>query len=149
MKDDEKNFINEINPSSEEIANILNRIEKIAIVGLSPKEDRPSNRVAKYLLDQRYQVIPVNPGQKEILGFKCYRSLKDIPFEVDAADLFIRADRVPDVVDQALDKGIKLIWMQLGIYHRESGEKAIRAGASVVMDKCIKIEHERMTSSIP
>ena len=75
MKDDEKNFIHEINPSSEEIDNILKWIKKIAIVGLSPKEDRPSNRVAKYLIEQKYQVIPVNPGQKEILGFKCYRSL--------------------------------------------------------------------------
>ena len=149
MKDDEKKFIDEINPSPEEIDNILKGIKNIAVVGLSPKEDRPSNRVAKYLIDQKYQVIPVNPGQREILGFKCYSSLKDIPFEVDAADLFIRADRVPDIVDQALDKGIKLIWMQLGIYHRESGDKAVRAGASVVMDKCIKIEHERMSSSIP
>jgi predicted CoA-binding protein len=67
---------------------------------------------------------------------------------VDAADLFVRADRVPDIVDQALDKGIKLIWMQLGIYHRESGKKAVRAGATVVMDKCIKLEHERMKTSI-
>lgn len=148
MKDDEKNFIDEINPSSEEIDNILKRIKKIAVVGLSPKDDRPSNRVAKYLIEKKYHVIPVNPGQREILGLKCYRSLEDIPFEVDLVDLFIRADRVPGIVDQALAKGVKLIWMQLGIYHREAGDKAVKAGATVVMDKCIKLEHERMTSSI-
>lgn len=147
MNDDEKSFINEFNPSSQEINNLLRRVKKIAVVGLSTKEDRPSNRVAKYLKEQGYQVIPVNPGQNEILGLKCYRSLKDIPFEVDLADLFLRADRVPDAVDQALDKKIKGIWMQLGIYHREAGEKAKKAGVSVVMDKCIKIEHKKMKSS--
>ena len=148
MIDDEKSFINEFNPSSQEIENLLKRVNRIAVVGLSPKEDRPSNRVAKYLIDQGYQVIPVNPGQNEILGLKCYRSLKDIPFEVDLADLFLRADRVPGAVDQALDKKIKGIWMQLGIYLRDAGEKAKKAGSFVVMDKCIKIEHEKMNSSI-
>ena len=144
MSNDEKDFIIETNPSSNEINDILKSVQKIAVVGLSPKEDRPSNRVAKYLLGQGYQIIPVNPGQREILGVKCYHSLKEIPFKVDMADLFIRVDRVSDVVDQALEKEIKVIWMQLGIYHRESGEKALKAGATVVMDRCIKQEHERM-----
>lgn len=145
MNEDEKHKIDKINPSLEEIDDILKNINKIAVAGLSPKEERPSNRVAKYLIEQGYEVIPVNPGQKEILGNKCYRSIADIPFDVDAADLFLRADRIPDAVDQALDKGIKVIWMQLGIFHIESGEKAVQSGASVIMNKCIKIEHERMT----
>lgn len=130
-------------PPPEEIKKILKDSKKIAVVGLSPREDRPSNRVAKYLIEHGYEVVPVNPGQKEILGAKCYSSISDIPFKVDVADLFLRADRVPAAVDQALQKGIKVIWMQLGIYHSESGEAAVKAGATVVMDKCIKIEHER------
>ena len=149
MNGDEKKIISRLNPSIEEIDNILKKIKKIAVVGLSPKEKRPSNSVARYLLDHGYEIIPVNPGQSEILGHKCYHSLIEIPFEVDAADLFIRTDRVPKAVDQAIEKGIKVIWMQLGIYHIESGNRALKAGANVVMDKCIKMEHERMHASTP
>ena len=129
------------NPSPDEIREILNNTKKIAIVGLSPKEARDSNKVAKYLKDHGYEIIPVNPGQKEILGEKCYKSLEDIPFEVDMANLFLNPKRVPPVVDQAISKGIKVIWMQLGIVHNESAEKAKKAGIKVVMDKCTKIEH--------
>ena len=144
MSNDDKYFIDDINPSPEEIRKILQDSKKIAVVGLSPKEDRPSNMVARYLMEHGYDIVPVNPGQKEILGQKCYRSLADIPFDVDIADLFLNASRVPDAVDQALDKGIRVIWMQLGIYHREAGEKASGSGTVVIMDKCIKVEHEKL-----
>ena len=77
-------------PSSDEIKKILTSVKKIAIVGLSPKEERDSHKVAKYLLDHGYDVVPVNPGQKEILGKTCFRTLKDIPFPIDVADLFVR-----------------------------------------------------------
>ena len=148
MNDDDKSFIDDINPSPEEIRTILQRSKKIAVVGLSPKEDRPSNRVAKYLMEHGFDIVPVNPGQKEILGKKCYSSITDIPFDIDIADLFLNASRVPDAVDQALQKGIKIIWMQLGIYHREAGEKAAKAGATVIMDRCMKIEHEKMNNPL-
>lgn len=144
MSSDDKSFIDDINPSTEEIRAILEESKKIAVVGLSPKEDRPSNRVAKYLMEHGFEIVPVNPGQKEVLGMKCYRTIIDIPFEVDIADLFLSADRVPEAVDQALEKGIKVIWMQLGIYHREAGEKASDSGATVIMDRCMKMEHEKL-----
>lgn len=148
MADEDKSFIDGINPSPEEIRNILQKSKKIAIVGLSPKESRPSNMVARYLKEHGFEIVPVNPGQKEILGEKCYRSIADIPFDVDIADLFLNARRVPDAVEQALDKGVKVIWMQLGIYHLEAGEKASSSGATVIMDSCIKTEHEKMSNPL-
>lgn len=146
MSSDDKSFIDDINPSPEEIREILEKSKKIAVAGLSPKEERPSNSVARYLMEHGYDIVPVNPGQKEILGIKCYPSIADIPFDVDIADLFLNAKRVPDAVDQALHKGIKVIWMQLGIYHKEAGEKALKAGATVIMDRCMKREHEKINN---
>lgn len=148
MNSDDRSFIDEINPSPEEIREILQKSKKIAVVGLSPKENRPSNMVAKYLKEQGFEIVPVNPGQKEILGEKCYPSITEIPFDVDVADLFLNASRVPDAVDKALEKSIKVIWMQLGIYHREAGIKARGSGATVIMDRCIKVEHEKLKNPL-
>ncbi len=134
------------NPPSDEIEGILERSKKIAVVGLSPKAERDSNRVAKYLMKNGYEIVPVNPGQKEILGQKCYKNLEEIPYPVDMADLFLNPTRVPAVVDQAINKGIGVIWMQLGVIHNEAAQKAREAGVTVVMDKCIKQEHERLES---
>lgn len=131
-------------PSSDEIKKILEETKRIAIVGLSPKKERDSNKVANYLKKHGYEIIPVNPGQKEILGEKCYRSLEDIPFEVDMVDLFVRAERIPPVVDQAIEKEVKVIWMQLGIVHEGAAEKAVQKGIKVVMDRCVKMEHEKL-----
>ena len=136
------------NPPSDEIKEILHTCKKIAIVGLSPKEKRDSNMVAGYLMGYGYEIIPVNPGQKEILGEKCYRALKDIPFKVDMVDLFLNPSRVPQVVDQAMEIGARVIWMQLGVVHNESADKAREAGIRVVMNKCIKIEHENMVAEM-
>lgn len=132
------------NPPSEEIKEILTKYKRIAVVGLSPKEERDSHRVAKYLMEQGYEIIPVNPGQKEILGKECFKTLKDIPFEVDIVDLFLNPTRVPPIVDQAIDIGAKVVWMQLGVVHNEAAKKAKKAGIKVVMNKCIKQEHEKM-----
>ena len=131
-------------PPSDEIKDILKRCKKIAVVGLSPKEERDSNKVAGYLMEQGYEIVPVNPGQKEILGKKCFKTLKDIPFQVDLVDLFINPTRVPPIVDQAIEIGADVIWMQLGIAHNESAEKARKAGIQVVMNRCIKIEHKKI-----
>jgi uncharacterized protein len=144
MNDADKSYIDGINATPEKIRQILENVKNIAVVGLSPKEERPSNRVAKYLLAHGYSVTPVNPGQKEVLGEKCYRSLMDIPHDVDVADLFLGNERIPDAVDQAIKKGIKVIWMQLGVFHREACEKVIKVGATVVIDRCMKIEHEKI-----
>jgi len=133
------------NPPSEEIREILLHHRTIAVVGLSPKASRDSNRVARYLMDQGYEVIPVNPGQTEVLGRTCYRSLADIPFQVDVADLFLNPDRVPPVVDQAMEKRVRVIWMQSGIVHNAAAQKARKKGIQVVMDRCIMQEHKRLT----
>ena len=132
------------NPPSKEIEAILRGCRKIAVVGLSPKESRDSNRVARYLMEQGYEVVPVNPGQKEILGKTCYKSLRDIPFQVDMADLFLNPTRVPQVVDQAIEIKVNTVWMQLGVIHNEAAEKIRNAGIRVVVNRCIMTEHRKM-----
>lgn len=133
---------------SYDIANILNECRIIAVVGLSPKPERDSNRVAAYLISRGYDVVPVNPGQKEILGRKCYKSLSDIPFKIDMANLFINTSRVPPVVDEAIEKGVKVIWMQLGVAHEQSAQKAEAKGIRVVMNRCIMAEHRYLSDRI-
>lgn len=124
-----------------EIHEILTNSKTIAVVGLSPKDSRPSNQVARYLQEAGYRVIPVNPGQTEILGEKCYASLLDIPEPVDIVDIFRRPEDVPPVVDQAIAIKAGVVWMQLGIVNEEAAAKARNAGLTVIMDRCLKIDH--------
>jgi len=133
------------NPSSEEIREILNHCRTIAIVGLSPKEQRDSNMVARYLKANGFNIVPVNPGQKEILGEKCYKNLREIPLTPDMVNLFLNPERVPEAVDQAIEIKTGVIWMQLGIAHNQAAAKAREKGIKVIMNKCIKTEHERMS----
>jgi predicted CoA-binding protein len=126
------------------IRRILENHKVIAMVGLSPKEDRPSNVVARYLLAHGYTVIPVNPGQSEILGQRCYASLKEIPVKVDMVDVFRNAADVPPIADDAISIGAKSLWLQLGIVNQEAAETASAAGLDVVMDRCPKIERARL-----
>ena len=123
---------------------ILENHKVIAMVGISPKEDRPSNAVARFLMARGYTVIPVNPGQSEILGQRCYPSLKDIPVKVDMVDVFRKAEDVPPIADEAIAIGAKSLWLQLGIIHQDAAEKAAAAGLDVVMDRCPKIEMPRL-----
>ncbi len=132
------------NPLDDEIRELLQKSKKIAIVGISRKEDRDSFKVAKYLKEHGYQIIPVNPVYEEVLGEKCYKSLSDIPFEVDIVDIFRRPDAIPPIVDEAIKIGAKAVWMQLGLAHNESAKKAREAGLQVVQSKCIKIEHAKL-----
>jgi predicted CoA-binding protein len=115
----------------------------IAVVGLSPKEDRASNAVARYLLAQGYRVIPVNPGYDEILGLKSYPSLKDIPEPVEVVDVFRRSEQVLPVAEEAVAVGARALWLQLGIVNDEAVRLAEAAGLLTVQNRCIKIEHER------
>ncbi|MBT8346677.1 MAG: CoA-binding protein [Desulfofustis sp.] len=117
----------------------------IAVVGMSPKSQRPSNSVAAYLIAQGYRVIPVNPGHKEILGLTCYPELGAIPESVDIVDIFRKSSEVGPVVNQAVDSGARAVWMQLGVINEEAAERAVSAGLLTVMDRCIKIEHSRLT----
>ena len=131
-------------PPSKEIEKIIQNAKRIAVVGLSPKPHRESNKVARYLLEQGYDMIPVNPGQTEILGRTCYRTLEDIPSDIDVANLFLNPNRIPPVVDQCIRIGVKTIWMQLGIVHNEAAQKAREAGLEVVMNRCIMVEHRNL-----
>ncbi len=134
------------------IRGILNTVKTIAMVGISPKENRPSYFAFKYLLERGYRMIPVNPGQagKEILGQTCYAKLSDIPEPVDMVDIFRGAAHVPPIVEEALALKPKpqVIWMQLTIRNEEAAKRAEDAGIKVVMDRCPKIEYGRLSSEI-
>jgi predicted CoA-binding protein len=125
---------------------ILKGVRTIAMVGASEHWNRPSFFAMKYLQGKGYRVIPVNPQAKgeEILGEKVRRGLDDVPEKIDMVDIFRRADAVPGIVDQAIAKGAKIVWMQLGVRHDEAAAKAEAAGLQVVMNRCPKIEYSRL-----
>ena len=123
---------------------ILHDNKKVAVVGLSANWSRPSFFAAKYMLEHGFEVVPVNPNYSEILGQTCYPDLFSIPGKVDVVDLFQKVDKIAPLVDQAIEIGAKVVWMQLGIVHEEAAEKARAAGLEVVMNRCIKIEYARL-----
>lgn len=133
----------EFNPEDTEVKAILENHHTIAVVGLSPDPNKDSHRVARYLLEQGYRVVPINPKCDQILGQKCYASLKDIPFPIDIVDIFRKIEAIPAIVDEAIAIGAKVVWMQLGLAENQSARKAQEAGLQTVMNKCIKIEHSR------
>jgi len=134
---------------STEISQLLKTANTIAIVGLSPKDDRPSNMVGRYLIAAGFTVYPINPGQKEILGNKCYPALRDLPFSIDIIDIFRKSEDVLPIVVEvlALQNLPKAIWMQKGIKNEEAAELARSQGIMVVMDRCIKVDHENLNRS--
>jgi predicted CoA-binding protein len=129
--------------SAEDRLRILERYRRIAIVGLSANPMRPSHFVAIYMLSKGYDIIPVNPREKQILGRACYASVRDAPGPIEIVDIFRETAAVPGVVEDAIAAGAKVVWMQLGIVHEEAAERARQAGLEVVMDRCVKIEHAR------
>ena len=128
----------------DDLGKMLKESRTIAVVGLSNKEERDSHKVARYLKEHGYTVIPVNPKFGEVLGERCYPDLKAVPEHIDIVDIFRSVDAIPGIVDEALAVGAGNVWMQLGLAHEESAEKARCAGVPVVMNKCIKIEHSRL-----
>ncbi|MEO7726801.1 MAG: CoA-binding protein [Burkholderiales bacterium] len=122
---------------------ILRENRVIAIVGLSANWYRPSYFAAKYMLDHGYRVIPVNPSYQEVLGQKCYPSLRDIPEKVDIVDCFRKSEEIIPLADDAIAIGAKALWMQIGVINEAAAQKARAAGLDVVMDRCVKIEHGR------
>jgi predicted CoA-binding protein len=135
----------DVTPPSGEIEEILRKCKRIAIVGISPKTFRDSNRVARYLLEKGYDVVPVNPGHREILGLPCFRNLREVPYPLDMIVLFLNPARVPPVVDQAIELRVPAIWMQLGVVHNPSARKAMEAGVWVVSNLCVMKEHARLS----
>ncbi|MFA7249948.1 MAG: CoA-binding protein [Dehalococcoidia bacterium] len=120
----------------------------IAVVGISSNPDRPSNDVAKYLIDAGYTVYLVNPmEEQDIFGLPVYDSVRDLPEAVDIVDIFRRPGDVPPVVADAIASGARAVWMQLGIVNEEAAAQARAAGLDVVMDRCTKIEHRRLQSA--
>jgi predicted CoA-binding protein len=128
---------------SEKTRRILLRCKTIAVVGLSAQWHRPSYFAAKYMQEHGYRVNPVNPGYAEILGEKCYKSLRDIPDKVDIVDCFRKSAEIPAIAEDAIAIGAKVLWMQLGVENGEARRKAEAAGLEVVENRCVKIEHGR------
>jgi len=122
---------------------VLRLGKRVAIVGLSGNAARPSHFVAIYLRSRGYEVIPVNPREKTILGVESYPSLTAIPGGVDIVDIFRDPAAVPAIVEEAIAIGAKAVWMQLGVVQQKAAERARAAGLAVVMDRCMKIEHAR------
>jgi len=123
---------------------ILGSCRVIAVVGLSPKEDRPSYTVARYLQKKGYRIIPVNPQADMILGEKCYRDLYAIPEKVDLVNIFRRSEEVMDVIRDSIAIGAGAVWMQEGIRNEEAAKLAREAGLVVVMDRCLKKVHQKL-----
>ena len=119
------------------------KLSRIAIVGLSSKELRASNFVARYMRYHGYEVVPVNPAEKEILGLPCYPTLADIPGGVEMVDVFRQPELVPDIAGESLAIGAKCLWLQFGVISEEGANIAADGGMDVVMDRCLKIEHAR------
>lgn len=130
--------------SDQELRVILQEMRTIAIVGISDKEDRPSYRVARYLQEQGYKIIPVNPRLTEVLGEKAYPDLQSIPEPVDVVDVFRKPEEVVSIARDAVAIGAKVLWLQLGIKNEEAEQLAREAGLKTISDLCIKIEHTRL-----
>jgi uncharacterized protein len=122
-------------------------LKNIAVVGMSKNEGKPAHFVPKYLIEHGYNVIPINPTITEVLGRKSYPSIAEIPDNVDVVDVFRKSEDVPVVVMDAMKKkGIKVIWMQEGIYNEEAERKAKENGMDVVYNRCMMAEHKRLFS---
>jgi predicted CoA-binding protein len=132
------------NPDDDTIRRLLERVRRIAVVGSSPKPYRDSNRVARYLLERGYEVVPVYPRELEILGQKVHRRVQDVPGGVDLVDVFRRSEEVAGAIDDALAAGVGAIWTQLGCVDETAARRAVSAGATVVMDRCLMVDHARL-----
>lgn len=127
---------------------IIQNHESVALVGVSANPIRSSNFVASYLVRTPFRTYPVNPVYDEVLGQKSYPSLLDLPEVPDIVDVFRRPEAIPEVVDQAIEVGAKVVWLQLGLRHDEAARKAMDAGLKVVQDRCLKIEHARFSGKL-
>ena len=132
------------NPDDGAIQKLLESVRRIAVVGLSPKPHRDSNRIAVYLLEHGYEVVPVYPREDEILGQKVYRRVQDIPGSVDLVNVFRRSDVLPAVFDDLLAAGAGAVWTQLGCVDEDGARRALAAGLTVVMNRCVMVDHSRL-----
>jgi uncharacterized protein len=129
----------------DEIGRILREAKTIAVVGLSSDPAKPGHYVPAYLQGQGYRIIPINPILDEALGERAYPDLRSVPEKIDVVDVFRRAEDVPPVVEQAIEVGARAVWMQRGIVNEEAAARAREAGLDVVMNRCMMIEHRRLS----
>jgi len=130
--------------NNSEIQGILNKYKTIAVVGMSKNPLRPSYQVANYMINAGYNIFPVNPGHKEILGLECFPNLKSISAKIDIVDVFRRPEHVDEIVDKSAQIGAKVMWFQFGVINHKAAINAQSYGLKVIMDRCIKIEHRRI-----
>jgi len=134
-----------VNSNKEEIKEIFDSVKTIAVLGLSPDESKASHRVAKYLKEVGYKIVPVYPKEDEILGEKVYRSLKEIPFEIDMVDIFRKPAAFDAIADACIERGdVKVFWGQQGLVNNAAAEKAEKAGMKVVQNHCSMVEHRAL-----
>jgi len=124
---------------------MLTKYRTVAVVGLSPDAGKPSHEVAAYLKRAGFRIIPVNPACAEVLGETCYPTLAEVPGEVEIVDVFRRSEFLPEIVEQAIAKGAKVVWMQEGVVNEPAAARGREAGLQVVMDRCILKEHMRVS----
>jgi predicted CoA-binding protein len=136
--------VSEISETDKISSEILHSSRVVAVVGLSTKPERPSHRVASYLKENGYRIIPVNPEEKEIVGETSYPDLASIPERVDVVDIFRRSEEVPAIVEEAIKIGAKAVWMQEGVVNKAAASRAREAGLMVIMDRCMRKEHLRL-----
>ena len=127
---------------------IIQNARSAALVGVSANPVRASNFVASYLIRTDFKTYPVNPMYDEVLGLRCYPSLKDLPEVPDIVDIFRREEEIPGVVQEAIEIGAKVVWFQLGLRHDAAAQMAVEAGLQVVQDRCLKIEHARFAGGL-
>ncbi|HEY5994034.1 MAG TPA: CoA-binding protein [Gallionellaceae bacterium] len=132
------------NPAPDEICSTLRAIRTIAVVGLSPNENRPSFGVARGLQAHGYRIIPVRPLVEEVLGEPAYARLEDLPFPVDIVEVFRAPEHVPAIVESCIKLGIPRLWLQDGVIHEEAALRAQEAGIWVVMDRCMWRDYNQL-----
>jgi predicted CoA-binding protein len=126
-------------------ADIFKNYRKVAIIGLSANEEKASNKVGKYFIQNGFDIFPVNPAESEILGKKAYPNLAAIPDKIEIVDIFRKSEDVEPIVDEAIRIGARVVWMQEGVKNEAAAAKARQAGLLVIMDKCMKKTHENLT----
>lgn len=134
--------------SAQERLEIIQNARSAALVGVSANPIRSSNFVAAYLIRTSFRTYMVNPVYDEVLGMESYKTLADLPEVPDVVDIFRRPEAIPDVVEEAIAVGAKVVWFQLGLRHDEAARRAIDAGLLVVQDRCLKIEHARFSGKL-
>jgi len=129
--------------SDQEIRQILS-MKNVAVVGMSRDPSKDAHLIPKYLINNGYNVIPVNPTADEILGRKCYKSLLEVPEKIDIVDVFRPSEHVPPIIKDAVAKGVKVVWMQIGISNNDAEQEASKNGIKVVYNRCMMEEHRRL-----